>query len=134
MKPVNRKIVFPAVAALTLLVYSGQASAYSSVTATASISFSEYSTYYRAIGKGIVKAYGSPKTGQRIENRTIFQHNESYRDIDEDTSGTSPVTVTITSGKEGDDLEWHCSVIGSLWEGSELDWDEDFASKKYKFR
>ncbi|MEJ8545988.1 hypothetical protein [Brevibacillus borstelensis] len=129
----SSKVVVPAASALTLLAFTMPAFAYSSVTATASITFSESSSYYRAIGKGTVKPNGDVNKYQRIENRTILQNNASWRSISSDTDNKT-VTVTITSDKEGDDLYWVCSVDGELWDGDLIDEDSDKVTKKYAFR
>lgn len=127
----SRKIIFPAFAAAAILSYAIPTFAYSSVTAEASITFTNRTHYYVAIGKGRVAASGSKKAYQRIENFTIFQNDASWVDDGSDTDDTSPVTVTISSGEQGDPATWTCSVIGELWEGSMIDSDENTVKRKH---
>ncbi|MGE7274898.1 hypothetical protein ACQKK5_26200 [Brevibacillus panacihumi] len=133
-KVLNRKIVIPVVSAFTVLSLAMPAFAWTSVTASASITFSESQTYYRATAKSSVKGNGSSNEYQRIENYTVFQSDASWMDFGSTRGNSSPVTVTLTSDKEGDDLTWKCTVDGSLWEGGLLHEHSDSVTKKYTFR
>lgn len=120
-----RKIILPVVTAVGVLSFAVPSFAYSSVSASTTVSFSKFSTYYKGKVTGKVIASGSSKIGQRIENFTVLQCEAYYVDDVTETDDTSPVSVTITSGKEVVGMYWQGSTTGELWEGQLIDTAED---------
>ncbi|WP_134687540.1 hypothetical protein [Brevibacillus migulae] len=125
MKLHIRKIILPVVTAIGVLSFAIPSFAYSSISASTTVSFSKYSTYYKGKGTGKITASGSSETGQRIENTTILQCEAYMVDDVTETDDDSPVTVTITSDREVDGMYWQASTTGELWDGELIDIAED---------
>lgn len=88
--------------ALSSTAYAG----YSSVTSTASITFSNYSTYYKVTGKGTGKASGTGE-GEYLHVTTSLEKNGDLIDININGTTSSSLSVNATSGREGDPADYY---------------------------
>lgn len=127
-KSSNLLIFSLALFAISSTAYAG----YSTVTSTASLTFQNNVSYYKAIGKGAAKASGSGK-GQNIHITTTLEKNGDIVDMNIDDTTSSSISLNATSGKEGDPATWYVYTFSLLTESSDLtgyvDSDDDEVTK-----
>lgn len=126
-KTLLKKLGIPVFVATALIAYATPAFAWSSVSAYATVTFTDYASYYYAKGTGKVSSSGSNTGSQALENYSVFTRDGEVIDSDESREGSSPVTLSFRSDREGDSITWDLSVYGYLYEdGEEIDSDEDY--------
>ncbi|MEJ8547313.1 hypothetical protein [Brevibacillus borstelensis] len=127
-----KKFGLPVLVVSSLIVYATPAYAWSSVSAYASITFSNKISYYYAKGTGKVYASGSNSGYQALENFSFFTREGEVIDDDTLREGKSPVIINFQSDKEGDKIQWGLSTYGYLYdEGVEIDSAQDHDSVEH---
>lgn len=91
--------------------------AWSSVTADALVSFSNFSNYYKVNTTSKITASGSRASGETIYHQMWVTLDGGSYFIDDVYEAKSPSNLKWTSGKEGDKATWGVISAGEVFIG-----------------
>lgn len=100
---------------LLMILASPVYAAWSSVTADALVSFSNYSYYYKVNATSKITASGTRSSGESINNFIWITKDGATYYTKDSLGTTNPSTLSWTSGQEGDSITWGCDSIGEIY-------------------